>query len=169
MIIDRETSLDKPAGVTIRPATAADVPDIVAIWGELAVHHARIDPSFAPSEHWQAEYQHFIRNLLGRDDALAVVAVDGGHLVGYAVGRISILPGFFERRRRGYIHDVVTKESFRRRGIGRRLTEALLAWMRDAEVFTVELTVAIRNEDAVAFWERLGFATYMHHMKRDLP
>lgn len=169
MTIRGDASLDMAAGIMIRPAAAQDVPDIVAIWGELAVHHAMLDPSFAPSERWQAEYQHFIRNLLGRDDAMAVVAVDGGHLVGYAVGRISILPGFFERRRRGYIHDVVTKDAFRRRGIGRRLTEALLTWMRESGVLTVELTVAVRNEEAVAFWERLGFATYMYHMRRDLP
>lgn len=163
-----DASLDMAAGILIRPATAQDVPDIVAIWGELAAHHAQLDPSFAPSEAWRAEYRQFIRNLLGRDDAMAVVAVDGGHLVGYAVGRISILPGFFERRRRGYIHDVVTEEAFRRRGIGRSLTEALLAWMREAGVLTVELTVSVRNEEAVAFWERLGFATYMYHMRRDL-
>ena len=40
--------------------------------------------------------------------------------------------------------------------------------MRDTEVSSVELTVAVRNEAAVAFWERMGFDTYMHHMKRDL-
>lgn len=168
MIIDREAAAEKSAGVTIRPAAAVDVPEIVALWGELAAYHARIDTAFALSDRWQVEYESYIRNLLRRDDALAVVATTGDYLIGYAVGRISILPGFFGRRRRGYIHDVVTRESYRRRGIGRHLTEALLAWMRDAEVFTVELTVAVRNEDAVAFWKRLGFTAYMHHMKRDL-
>lgn len=168
MTIRRDASLDMAAGILIRPATPQDVPNIVAIWGELAVHHATLDPSFAPSGRWQSEYRHFISNLLGRDDAMAVVAVDGGRLVGYAVGRISVLPGFFERRRRGYIHDVVAEEPYRRRGVGRRLTETLLAWMRESGVLTVELTVAVRNEAAVAFWERLGFVTYMHHMKRDL-
>lgn len=167
-VIRREVPAGKPAGLLIRPAAAQDVPDIVAIWGELAYHHARLDPAFAPSERWQDEYRQFIRSLLGRDDALAVVAVDGGHLAGYGVGRISILPGFFERHRRGYIHDVVIREAFRRRGIGRRLADALLAWMHDEGVSSVELTVAIRNTEAVAFWEQLGFATYMHHMKRDL-
>ncbi len=73
-----------------------------------------------------------------------------------------------KERRRGYIHDVVTREARRRRGIGRRLVEALLDWMRESEVSAVELTVAVKNEEAVAFWIRLGFTTYMHHMKRDM-
>ncbi len=157
-----------PIQCEVRPATVRDVPEIVAIWGELAFHHAQLDPAFAPSSRWQEEYRHFIRGLLGRDDALAVVGVDGDRVVGYAVGRISVLPGFFEQRRRGYIHDVVTREPYRRRGIGRRLVEALLDWLRECEVSAVELTVAVKNEEAVAFWTNLGFITYMHHMKRDL-
>ncbi|MDR7420505.1 MAG: GNAT family N-acetyltransferase [Armatimonadota bacterium] len=168
MAIPREVSLTHHAGNMIRPATSADIPEIVAIWGELAFHHARLDSAFAPSSRWQEEYRYFVRGLLGRDDALAVVAVEGDRVVGYGVGRISILPGFFERRRRGYIHDVVTRETHRRRGIGRRLVEALLRWMRESDVSSVELTVAVRNAGAVAFWERMGFTTYMHHMKRDL-
>ena len=157
-----------PIHCEVRPATVRDVPEIVAIWGELAFHHAQLDPAFTPSSRWQEEYRHFIRGLLGRDDALAVVGVDGDRVVGYAVGRISVLPGFFEQRRRGYIHDVVTREAYRLRGIGRRLVEALLDWLRESEVSAVELTVAVKNEEAVAFWTSLGFITYMHHMKRDL-
>jgi ribosomal protein S18 acetylase RimI-like enzyme len=152
----------------IRPATVRDVPEIVAIWGELARHHAKLDDAFTPSERWQDEYRYFIRNLLGRDDALAVVGVRDSHVVGYAVGRISLLPGFFERRRRGYIHDVVTRSAYRRRGVGRRLVQTLLDWMGESDVSVVELTVAVRNDEAVAFWQRLGFAAYMYHMKRDL-
>ncbi|MGQ0568056.1 MAG: GNAT family N-acetyltransferase [Armatimonadota bacterium] len=164
----RKASVQAPIAYAVRRATFNDVPEIVTIWGDLAFHHARLDDSFAPSRRWQEEYRHFVHNLLGRDDALAVVAVEGDRLVGYAVGRISLLPGFFERRRRGYIHDVVTREGFRQRGIGRRLVEALLGWMREGDVSRVELTVAVMNEDAMAFWARLGFAAYMHHLKREL-
>jgi len=168
MAVPAKTPHTEPLECEIRPATARDLPEIVEAWGELAGHHAKLDRAFAPSGQWQEEYRHFIRGLLGRDDALAVVAVQDGRVIGYGVGRISLLPGFFERRRRGYIHDLVTKEAYRNRGIGRRLVESLLAWMRGEDVTTVELTVAVRNTQAVAFWERLGFGTYMHHLKRDL-
>lgn len=152
----------------VRQATARDVGEIVSIWGELAAHHARLDEAFRPSRRWQEEYQHFILDLLGREDARAVVAVEGGRVIGYGVGRISMLPAFFERRRRGYLHDVVTREPYRRRGVGRSLVETLLAWMQECGALTVELTVAVLNEEAVAFWTRLGFAPYMHHFKREL-
>lgn len=161
--------MDAPAYCEIRPATARDLPEVVELWGELAAHHARLDGAFAPSARWKEEYHHFVRSLLGRDDALVVVAADDGRrLLGYAVGRISLLPGFFEHRRRGYIHDVVTRPGHRRQGIGRRLVEALLEWMRASGVTTAELTVAVRNREALAFWRRLGFSFYMRHLKRDL-
>jgi ribosomal protein S18 acetylase RimI-like enzyme len=163
----RNVSARAPSQAKVRPATHHDIPEIVAIWGELAQYHTSLDPSFAPSARWQDEYRQFIRALIGRDDALAVVAVSEEQIVGYAVGRISMLPGFFERRRRGYIHDVVTREPFRRRGIGTGLVDALLEWMRAGGVTTVELTVSTRNHDAVRFWSRRGFSAYMVHMKRD--
>src|SRR3989304_1714888 len=49
-------------------------PEIVDIWGELALYHARLDRAFAPSRRWREEYRQFINGLVGRDDALAVVA-----------------------------------------------------------------------------------------------
>ena len=161
-------SVGIPIECEIRPAISKDVPDIVALWGDLAVHHAVLDPAFAPSANWQEEYRHFVRNLLDRDDALAVVATSNGQVIGYGVGRVSLLPGFCARRRRGYIHDVVTRPAHRRRGVGRRLVEALVEWMQASEVETVELTVAIRNQEALAFWADQGFAPYMQHLKRDL-
>lgn len=161
-----------PSGVpiecAIRPAAARDIPEIVEVWGELALFHATLNRAFAPSATWREEYRQFIRGLLGRDDALAVVAEADDRLIGYGVGRTSLLPAFFERRRRGYIHDIVTRASYRRQGVGRRLVAALLEWMHASGVVTVELTVAVRNPDAVAFWAAQGFIPYMHHLKREL-
>jgi ribosomal protein S18 acetylase RimI-like enzyme len=168
MVMPSQAAPGLPIECEIRPATARDIPEIVEIWGELARFHASLDRAFAPSETWREEYRQFIRGLLGRDDALAVVAEGDGRLIGFGVGRISLLPGFFARRRRGYIHDVVTREPYRRRGVGRRLVAALLDWMAACGVVTVELTVAVRNRDAVAFWAAQGFHAYMHHLKQDL-
>ncbi len=155
--------------VQIRRATTRDIKAILPVWGELASYHAALDPAFTPASDWPREYGAYLRTLMNRDDALAVVARDAEAVIGYAVGRISTLPPFFEHRHRGYIHDVFTREGFRRRGIGRMLVEELFTWFRRRGVTVVELTVAANNADALPFWQRLGFLTYMHHMKRDLP
>jgi len=153
--------------VEIRRATLKDIKEILPIWGELAVFHSTLDPAFTPSAQWPREYGTYLRSLMTRDDAIALVARDAGEIVGYAVGRVTMLPPFFEQRYRGYIHDVFVKPQFRRRGVGRRLVDAILQWLRQQEVLLVELTVATNNE-AVAFWKRLGFSVYMQQMKKDL-
>jgi len=152
--------------VQIRRATARDIKEILPVWGELAVYHAGLDPAFTPSPDWPHEYGTYLRTLIGRDDALAVIARDGTRLVGYAVGRITHLPPFFEHRHRGYIHDVYVREPHRHRGIGRRLIAEILSWFARRGVTVVELTVAANNEDGASFWRKLGFETYMLQMKK---
>ena len=153
--------------VEIRRATSRDIGGILPIWGELADFHSALDPAFRPAPQWAREYATYLRALLARDDALAVVARDGDRIVGYAVGRITSMPAFFAQRQRGYIHDVYVRPEYRRRGIGRRLVAEILTWLRRRGVTLVELTVAARNE-ALPFWEKLGFRVYMHQMKLDL-
>jgi len=153
--------------VQIRRATTRDVQEILPVWGELAGFHADLDPAFTPSPQWPREYGAYLRTLMGRDDAIAVVAKDGARIIGYAIGRITALPPFFEHRYRGYIHDVYVRDGYRRRGIGRQMVQQILDWLRHRGVHLVELTVAANN-DAVRFWERLGFHTYMHQMKLEL-
>lgn len=153
--------------VEIRRATIKDVKEILPVWGQLADFHSELDPLFTPSQQWPREYGAYLRTLISRDDALAVVARDGTEVVGYAVGRVTTLPPFFEHRYRGYIHDVFVTPPHRRRGIGRRLVDEILRWLQRRDVSLVELTVAVNN-DAIPFWERLGFRVYMHQMKRTL-
>lgn len=152
----------------IRRATARDIKEILPVWGELAGFHASLDPAFTPSSEWPREYGAYLRSLMSREDALALVAKDGTEIIGYAVGRVTTLPPFFEHRIRGYIHDVYVREEFRRRGLGRRLVEQILTWFRRRGVTMVELTVAANNRDAIPFWERLGFFVYMHQMKKEV-
>ncbi len=151
----------------IRRATIKDIKEILPVWGQLADFHSELDPAFTPSPHWPREYGAYLRTLISRNDAIAVVARDDLDVVGYAVGRITTLPSFFEHRYRGYIHDVFVKSEYRRRGIGRQLVEEILRWLAQHRVTLVELTVAANN-DAIPFWQRLGFHVYMHQMKKEL-
>src|SRR5207245_650499 len=49
----------------------------------------------------------------------------------------------------------------------RQLVEEILRWLAQHRVTLVELTVAANN-DAIPFWQRLGFHVYMHQMKKEL-
>ncbi len=149
-------------------AGVEEIDPILSLWGELAAYHARLDPAFTPSTGWRSSYAGYLATLVGRSDARVLVARADERLIGFAVGRITLLPPFFAQRRRGFIQDVFTHPDYRRRGIARRLVEALLDWLREQEVPSVELTVASNNAEAIRLWERLGFHPYMQHFTRPL-
>jgi ribosomal protein S18 acetylase RimI-like enzyme len=158
----------RPWDVRVRPAEERDVPAVVELWGELARLHERLDGGFALSRSWKRAYEDYLLHLLGREDVLVLVAEADGQLVGLAVGRIALLPGFFRQRRRGYIQDVYTREGYRGRGVGRALLARLEAWLRRQGVRRAELTVAVGNPQAEAFWERAGYRTYMVYRAKEL-
>jgi len=154
--------------VRVRVAEARDVPAVVDLWGELARLHERLDGAFALSRGWRRAYEDYLRHLLDREDVRVVVAECQGQLVGLAVGRVALLPAFFRQRRRGYIQDVYTREGWRGQGIGRAMLAHLEAWMRRQGVHRAELTVAVGNPDAEAFWERAGYRVYMVYRGKEL-
>lgn len=150
----------------IRPATVRDIQRILPLWEALAALHGELDPALAVEPEATREYVEFLRDAVGRSDTCVMLAIDGDSPIAFALGRIQVLPLPFREQRRGWIQDVFTAPARRREGIGRRVVEALLAWFTDRRVALVELTVAVRNTEAVHFWEALGFATYMVRMKR---
>jgi ribosomal protein S18 acetylase RimI-like enzyme len=152
----------------ITPARAQDIEGILDLWGELAAFHAQLDPAFTPAAGWRPAYAGYLSTLLERPDARVLVAREQIYIVGYGVARVTLLPPFFAERRRGFIQDVFTRQGYRRRGIARRLVTDLLAWLREEEVRTVELTVAVKNTAAILLWKSLGFRPYMQHFKRAL-
>ena len=154
--------------VRVRAAEVGDVPAVVELWGELARLHERLDGAFALSRGWRRAYEDYLRHLLGREDVRVVVAECQGQLVGLAVGRVTLLPAFFRQRRRGYIQDVYTREGWRGQGVGRAMLAHLEAWMRRQGVRRAELTVAVGNPDAEAFWERAGYRVYMVYRGKEL-
>ncbi len=151
--------------VQVRPATARDIPRILPLWEALAEHHGALDPALSVERNAVREYASFLRDTIGDPNACVMLGLDGDRAIGYALGRIHVLPLPFREPRRGWIQDVFTVPERRREQIGGRVVEALLAWFRQRRITFIELTVAVRNPEAVRFWERYGFTTYMYRMK----
>jgi ribosomal protein S18 acetylase RimI-like enzyme len=158
----------KPSSIEIELARPEDVERISELWGDLAGLHESLDPAFTPADTWQDGYAQYLTGLLGRDDARVLVARRNGDIVAYGIARVTLLPPFFLERRRGFIQDVYTVKGYRRRGIGRKLANALLHWLREVGMETAELTVASGNLPGIHFWRNLGFEVYMHYCKRRL-
>ena len=88
-------------------------------------------------------------------DALA--ASPGYHLVGIAGGEIA---GFISGRRiavEGEILNLAVKPEFRRQGLGHAMVKVILERFHREHVRQVFLEVRESNQEAISFYERLGF------------
>ncbi len=116
----------------IRVATSTDLPAIAAI--ERAVF----------SDPWSEAA--FATEL----DGVALVAVHGAHVVGYAFARAVV--------DEAELRNLAVHPEHRRRSVGRRLLAAVTMALSTGGVRTVYLEVRASNRVARTFYRRLGFA-----------
>jgi ribosomal protein S18 acetylase RimI-like enzyme len=131
----------------IRPATAADVEAVLALW--------RADAATASSTDDVAG----VRGLLARDPEALLLAEEDGELVG------TLVAGWDGWR--GGLYRLVVVSEQRRRGIGAALVEAGEARLRALGVRRVHLLMVPSDETARAFWCSVGYGedTLMRFVK----
>ncbi|WP_334267951.1 GNAT family N-acetyltransferase [Edaphobacter sp. HDX4] len=131
-------------GPEVRLARAEDVAKVFAL--ERRVPEA---PHWELSDYASIPGQERAEGLRRR----LFVAEDGSGLVGFAVGKIigSGVDALAE------LESVVVDKDSRRRGVGRRLCEAVLEWCESEGAASVELEVRSLNHAAQAVYRRIGF------------
>ena len=88
------------------------------------------------------------------------------HLGGEVVGTVAAIRHDAESVE---LAKLAVTERAQGRGIGRRLTEAVIAWSREAGVKKVVLVSASQLEVAIALYERLGFVHTLQVGERWYP
>jgi ribosomal protein S18 acetylase RimI-like enzyme len=134
---------------SVRAASAADVPAMVALLAELFA----IETDFAIAPEAQARG---LGLLLDRADAAVLVAVIEGAVIGMCTVQLGI-----STARGGLsagIEDVVVTRRCRGQGIGRQLIAAAEAWARSRGALRIALLADETNAPALDFYDRLGFA-----------
>lgn len=125
--------------MNIRPLTAADYPQIYALWQQtpgMGLNNLDDSPEG-------------IARYLQRNPSTCFAAEEDGELVGV------ILSGHDGRR--AFIYHLAVAEDWQRRGIGSALLNAALQALRAEGIHKAALVVMARNLKGNAFWEKVGF------------
>jgi ribosomal protein S18 acetylase RimI-like enzyme len=125
--------------VEVRIYEEEDEAAVVALWREVF-----------PDEPAHNVPEEVIARKLGVQRELFFVAVEGDVIVGTAMA------GYDGHR--GWVYAVAVKPSHRRRGVGAALMARVEVALRAAGCPKLNLQVRASNRQAVAFYEKLGYA-----------
>lgn len=144
--------------ITVRPAAAADLSALLALYRELNPDDAPLPPATSDAV-WTAISRQRGRTIL--------VADADGTLVGTA--DCIVLPNLTRGGRAIlFVENVVVAGSFQRRGVGRQLMEAAVHLGESAGCYKVQLLAA--DEAYVqAFYEACGFTALAQGFRRYVP
>ncbi len=145
-----------------------DLDRVVGLWSALLGHHEALDPHWRAAPGAEDERRRLLARLLADADAAVLVWEEEGDLLGFCAAQIEVAPPMVAERARAEITDLFVCEDSRRRGIGRRLVEAVTDWIRERGVRRVEVRVAVRNAEGQAFWRALGYADLVDVLHRPL-
>jgi GNAT superfamily N-acetyltransferase len=112
----------------------------------------------------------YFADLLQREDASVFVAV-AERVVGVAFGLMRSAPEspVFMQQRWAVLDALVVDPSWRRRGIGKRLTQSVESWATGLGAPWVEVNVYAINEEARQFYEALGYLPFSTKLRRPPP
>jgi ribosomal protein S18 acetylase RimI-like enzyme len=155
--------------ITVRAATAGDVPAIAALAGQLyAMHHAWDPDRFwdlgGEDEAHRAGRERFFASQLAAADSVLLVAERAGVAVGYAYLAYESHDYASLLERAAWLHDVFVVPDARRGEVADRLFDAVCERARADGYPLLVLSVAEANPRARAFFARHGARVTMREM-----
>jgi [ribosomal protein S18]-alanine N-acetyltransferase len=123
----------------IRPATAADIPHIMTL-----------ERSSSTAGHWtEQQYQQLLGSCSDGPQRLVLVAEISYIVLGFLIAQ-HVAPEW-------ELENIVVAEAGRRKGLGKRLLDAVLTRARETNSDAVFLEVRESNASARALYENAGF------------
>lgn len=155
---------------TIRVARRDDYEGVCAVLPELDNFHVGTLPQFFRRFDAPARSLEWFTESLENPEALLLVAEHEGMIVGVLTGLVRQNPELpmFVPRRWLLVDNVAVLNAYRRMGLGQALMEQAHAWAQAQSLAAVELTVWEVNEDAIAFYETLGYTTIVRRLWKGL-
>ena len=154
---------------TIREATSEDCEQICELCRQaLEIHSEAHSEVFC--DRGSSVFKDFVSQAFADENAVILCADHAGRIIGMAHVLVRESPDIpvMVRRRFAAVENVVVREGFRHKGVGKALMEAVHTWAQGKGLTRVELTVWAFNQDAIALYEKLGYEVVSSRMVKEL-
>ena len=155
--------MTRPA-VVVRDARPDDLAQLMIMWEELRRMGSRLDRVIPASG--EAGVLERLESVSRDPGSCALVAVVGEEVVGMVVLTATAYAPLFEQRA-VHAHYLHVRDGFRRRGVGKALLTAAVAFADDTDAEHVITSVLPQMRDTQRFYARLGFGPVV--VRRSVP
>lgn len=154
------------APLVIRKAEPRDLEPLGRLGTMLVRTHYAFDRQrfLAPVEGIESRYGAFLGSFREDPDACVFVAEQDGAIHGYVFAALEPMSWKELRGPAGFIHDIAVAAEARRTGIGTKLMQTAVDWLRERGAPRVILWTAAPNEAARRLFHHLGFRDTMAEM-----
>ena len=152
--------------MNIRFATEADLPRVNELRRQVSDLHAAGKPEMFREGFGEDLRQH-LYTMFAQEDHQVLVAETEQGIVGFACLKFVDRPETPYRRAERYldVDEFGVDESCRRQGVGRKLFGAIRELAQERGLKRIELNMWEFNEDALTFYEAVGFTTFRRYME----
>lgn len=156
--------------VSIRRAVEKDYEVYCDLFFEINELHRLALPDIFQKPAGKIIDQEYFLNLLKDEQVAIFFAENEGQTTGFVLVLIRETPSnpLLVPRRYAVVDTLVVNPAFRRTGVGRALMHKAEEWAVLMGVSEIELNVYEFNGAALAFYGRLGYATYSRKMSKNL-
>ena len=148
------------SSVTMRPATTADLPAILALYAQLEIDDGDILPI--------AEAEEIFERMCSYPDYTLLVAELNGRIVGSLALLVMDNLGHLGAKS-AVIEDVVVEPTFHGKGLGKVMMRDAMARAAAKRCYKMTLSSNIKRSSAHAFYDSLGFRRHGVSFWVDLP
>jgi ribosomal protein S18 acetylase RimI-like enzyme len=150
----------------IRDAKIQDTASLNELFTEELEYHAKLLPLMFNVPKTLIDESWLDSIINNENEHLAVIETEN-EIVGAILYKIKTNPNdiIFNKRRYGYVQEMIVKEPHRRQGIGKRLMDHAIEELKGLGISEIELNIWENNEIGIKFYEKYGFSTVQRRMK----
>lgn len=141
------------------PASAADIGDILRLFGELHRYNAELDPRFELVDDWQELVGEYLEQSTDSDESAWLIARIGTRAVGFVLVEVHYDAPLYRHRRWAEIVGLYIEPEHRGRGIAKALMQHAYDWALQHHLGVMQLYVTASNQRAQRFYTQEGFTT----------
>jgi ribosomal protein S18 acetylase RimI-like enzyme len=155
--------------MTIRPATAHDVPAVLPMVEKIVALHAEWDVArYAPLENAAEMYRNWLAARATDAKSAFIVAQREEKLVGFLVATVEREIAIYRLGEYAFIHDLWVDPEYRNEGVARQMVMAAIERFAQLGIRQIRLETAAENDIARALFAQCGFRVATVGMLLDL-